>query len=98
MEVQMTDQAGGGSSRRDLLKCMAWAGTGALWSFGGGLASSMLVDQALAAPVNAKSFSFVQVSDSHIGFDKAANPDARATFHEAVAKIRALPQTPDFIL
>jgi hypothetical protein len=84
--------------RRELLKCMGWAGTGALWSFSGGLASSVMVDQALAKPAGAKAFSFVQVSDSHIGFDKAANPDARATFREAVAKIKALPQAPDFIV
>ena len=87
-----------GPDRRDILKCMGWAGTGALWSVSGGVLSSVLVDQAIAAPRRAHSFSFVQVSDSHIGFDKAANPDARATFREAVAKIRALPEEPDFIL
>ena len=85
-----------GPGRRQILKCMAWAGTGALWTMSGGVASSILVDEAIAAP--AKGFSFVQVSDSHIGFEKPANPDARATFREAVAKIKALPDKPDFIV
>jgi 3',5'-cyclic AMP phosphodiesterase CpdA len=62
----------------------------------GGIGSSVLVDGAVAAP--AKGFSFVQVSDSHIGFEKPANPDARATFREAVAKIKAMPDKPDFIV
>lgn len=86
-------------SRRGVLECMGWAGTGALWTLAGGVASSVSLDQALAAPRGAaKAFSFVQISDTHIGFDKAANPDARATAREAVAKINALPQKPDFIL
>jgi 3',5'-cyclic AMP phosphodiesterase CpdA len=85
-----------GAHRRDVLKCMAWAGTGALWTVSGGVLGSTLLGEAQAKP--AKGFSFVQVSDSHIGFDKAANPDARATFRQAVAKIKALPEPPDFIL
>jgi 3',5'-cyclic AMP phosphodiesterase CpdA len=77
---------------------MAWAGTGTLWTVSGGLASSVLLDEAVAAPAKGRGFSFVQVSDSHIGFSKPANPDARATFRQAVAKIKALPEPPDFIL
>jgi Icc protein len=45
-----------------------------------------------------KPFTFLQISDSHVGFDKPANPDARGTFAEAVAKIKSLPVKPDFIL
>ena len=92
----MSGQSGGSAHRRDVLKCMAWAGTGALWTVSGGVLGSSLLGEAQARP--AKGFSFVQVSDSHIGFDKAANPDARATFRQAVAKIKALPTAPDFIL
>ncbi|MGZ5948282.1 MAG: metallophosphoesterase family protein [Caulobacteraceae bacterium] len=78
---------------------MGWAGTGLLWTAGGGVMSSVTLDQALAAPkAGVKPFSFLQVSDSHIGFAKDPNPDARATFREAVAKIRAMPDKPDFIL
>jgi hypothetical protein len=85
-------------SRRDFLKCMAWAGTGALFTVSGGVASSIALDGALAAAPAAASFQFLQLSDSHIGFAKPANPDARATFREAVAKVKALPRQPDFII
>src|SRR4029078_7898675 len=57
--------------------------------------------QALAAPLRrsaVKPFTFVQLSDSHIGFNKPPNPDARATFREAIAKVKALPQQPDFVI
>jgi 3',5'-cyclic AMP phosphodiesterase CpdA len=82
---------------------MAWGGTGVLWTLSGGLAASVSLDQAVAAPKHAarsrvKPFTFVQISDSHIGFAKPANPDARATYREAVAKIKALPHKPDFII
>jgi hypothetical protein len=87
-----------GEDRRDFLKCMAWAGTGTLFTVAGGLGSSIGLDAAIAAAPRTSSFQFVQLSDSHIGFAKPANPDARATFREAVAKVLALPQRPDFII
>jgi 3',5'-cyclic-AMP phosphodiesterase len=93
----MTDDTPG-NDRREFLKCMAWAGTGALFTVSGGLGSSIGLDAALAAVPAAGAFQFVQISDSHIGFAKPANPDARATFREAVAKIAALPTRPDFII
>ena len=86
------------ANRRDVLRCLGWAGAGAVWSLGGGVLSSVSLDQALAGPAPRTAFSFVQVSDSHIGFSKPANPDARATYREAVARIRALPAPPDFII
>src|SRR5437763_3663230 len=88
------------NNRRDFLKCMAWAGTGALFAFNGGIGSSIGLDAALAAPLRTAiaPFSFVQLSDSHIGFNKPPNADARATFREAIAKVKALPAKPDFII
>ena len=83
-----------GTNRRDILRCLGWAGAGTVWSIGGGVLSSVSLDQALAKPAKSSSFNFVQVSDSHIGFAKPANPDARVTYREAIAKIRALPQAP----
>jgi 3',5'-cyclic AMP phosphodiesterase CpdA len=81
--------------RRGFLKCMQWAGAGVVWSFAGGIPSSRL----LGAPkTKAEDFAFVQISDSHIGFDKAANPDVNGTFQVAVDKINALERQPDFIL
>jgi anti-sigma factor RsiW len=86
------------NGRRDFLKCMASAGTGALFTVAAGVPASIGLDAAIAAPPKLASFSFLQVSDSHIGFAKAANPDARATFREAIAKVKALPHRPDFII
>ena len=81
--------------RRGFLKCMQWAGAGVVWSFAAGVPSSRL----LGAPkTRQEDFAFVQISDSHIGFDKAANPDVNGTFQAAVDKINALDQQPDFIL
>ena len=53
---------------------MVWAGTGLVWTLNGGVPTSEIIGSAQAAP---SGFSFVQISDSHIGFDKPANPDAR---------------------
>ena len=88
------------TKRREFLKCMAWAGTGTLFALEGGIASSVALDGALAATPRsaAKSLTFVQVSDSHIGFNKPPNADARATFREAIAKVKALSVKPDFII
>jgi len=82
--------------RRGMLKCMAWAGTGVLWTVSGGVAQSVLVGEARAS--SAAAFSFVQISDTHIGFNKAANPDPIATLHAAIAQVKALPQQPAFVL
>jgi hypothetical protein len=89
------------NDRREFLKCMAWAGTGALFTVSGGLSTSLGLDAAIAAPLKHSAvapFSFVQLSDSHIGFNKPPNADARATFREAIAKVKALPNQPDFII
>jgi hypothetical protein len=86
-----------GESRRGFLKCMGWAGTGLVWTLAGGVPASVGLDAA-AASATARPFSFAQVSDSHIGFSKPWQPDARITFREAVAKIAGLPAKPDFIL
>jgi 3',5'-cyclic AMP phosphodiesterase CpdA len=84
--------------RREALQCMAWAGTGALWALSGGVASSTIIDRAVAATAPVSPFTFLQISDSHIGFDKAANPDTRATLRQALAKVKSLPAAPAFII
>jgi 3',5'-cyclic-AMP phosphodiesterase len=89
-----------GIDRKGFLKCMAWAGTGTLCALNGGVLSSY----ALGATSNHRTtlmkpdLSFVQISDSHIGFNKAANPDVTATLRQAIAKINALPTPPAFVL
>jgi len=89
-----------GLDRRGFLECMAWAGTGMLWTVGGGvLSSALLPARAGAADMVAGGFSFVQISDSHIGFNKeGVNTDVSVTLQAAIARINALPRQPDFIL
>jgi 3',5'-cyclic-AMP phosphodiesterase len=72
--------------RRGLLKCMVWAGNGVLWTVSGGVPRSRLIGAAAAAPA-ASGLSFVQISDSHIGFANAPNMDTPATLHEAVGLV-----------
>ncbi len=88
--------------RRGFLKCMAWAGTGMLWTVSGGVLGSRLLNPLAVNAAESESmmgtFSFVQISDSHIGFSKDANKDVIGTLKEAVAKINALPVAPDFLL
>jgi 3',5'-cyclic-AMP phosphodiesterase len=94
------DQNDDGIDRRGFLKCMAWAGTGVLWAISGGVPHSFgfaqLAKQGTSA-VKGDLF-FVQISDSHMGFNKPANPDVTATFQQAIAKINALPKQPAFLI
>lgn len=90
-----------GIDRRGMLQCMGWAGTGALFTMHGGVAFSRMLDgegQEVAEAHAVKPFSFVQISDTHIGFSKAANPDPIGTLRETIAKVKALPTAPDFIV
>jgi 3',5'-cyclic AMP phosphodiesterase CpdA len=81
--------------RRQVLECMVWAGTGVVWTLAGGVPTSRLIGEAKAGE---SGFSFVQISDSHVGFAKPANPDAKVTLKEAIDKIKALPSKPAFML
>ena len=84
-------------SRRKVLECMTWAGTGVLWTVAGGVPASLgIVDEALAA--EQKGFTFLQISDSHMGFDKPANPNAKGTLEEAIEQVKALPEKPAFMI
>src|SRR5882757_5646479 len=88
-----------GVSRRHALECMIWAGTGVLWTVVGGVPKSLsLLDGAHAAEAAASGFTFLQISDSHVGFDKPANPHALDTLKEAIGRIGTLPAKPAFML
>src|SRR5215471_11091800 len=90
---------GDGLDRRGFLQCMAWVGTGAVWTMTGGVLKASPLGYAghrLTAPPGG--LQFVQISDSHIGFDKPANPDVTATLQDAISKIKALPDAPSFLL
>src|ERR1700742_2185250 len=107
-EHDLTPQANDdGINRRGFLECMAWAGTGVLWMMSGGILKSygmsQMIDKAsgrlkdgLILPKS--DFSFVQISDSHIGFSKAANPDVVGTLQATIDKINAMPLAPSFVL
>jgi 3',5'-cyclic-AMP phosphodiesterase len=96
------------TDRRGFLKCMAWAGTGVVWAVSGGLLSSATLARAAtglgpggalaqAAPPTA-TFTFAQISDTHIGFGAQPNPDPIATLQESIARINALNPAPAFVL
>jgi Icc protein len=85
-------------NRRGALECMVWAGTGMLWAFGGGVPNSIPIGDAKAAEMAKGAFTFLQISDSHVGFDKPANPNALGTLQEAIAKFRAMPVKPSFMI
>jgi 3',5'-cyclic AMP phosphodiesterase CpdA len=76
---------------------MTWAGTGVLWTISGGVPLSLgIMGEAQAQA--AKGLTFLQISDSHVGFDKPANPNALGTLEEAIVKVNALPIRPAFAI
>src|SRR5476651_259881 len=96
-----------GIDRRGFLECMAWAGTGVIWMMTGGILKSYGMSQLMDKTTGGlkkglimpkSDFSFVQISDSHIGFTKPANPDVTGTLQAAIAKINTMPTAPAFIL
>ena len=92
------DHSGDGVDRRGFLKCMAWAGTGALWAMQGGVLRSLPLTRLTDPSGLGGELFFAQVSDSHIGFAKEANPDVTATLQEAVDRLNHLPRRPAFVL
>jgi plastocyanin len=89
-----------GIDRRNFLKCMAWVGTGAAWSLSGGVLTGTPLGQSHRMPMGPTpdALRFVQISDSHIGFDRPANTDVTATLRAAIAKIKGEPAPPAFVL
>src|SRR5580692_7470516 len=93
--------------RAGFIKCMAWAGTGVVWMMSGGLLKSFGMSQLIDKTTGGlkkglilpkADFAFAQISDSHIGFNKPANPDVTGTLQAAVAKLNAMPVSPSFVL
>jgi 3',5'-cyclic AMP phosphodiesterase CpdA len=86
-----------GVSRRKILECMTWVGTGVLWTVSGGVPHSLgIIDKALAQ--EPRGLTFLQISDSHVGFHLPPNPNALGTLEEAVAKVNALAKKPAFMI
>jgi 3',5'-cyclic-AMP phosphodiesterase len=94
------DHNNDGVDRRGFLKCMAWAGTGAFCVIKGGVLNSYSLSKlSEIGPAEAGGeLSFVQISDSHMGFNKAANPDVVGTLKAAIDKVNGLAIPPQFML
>src|SRR6202167_4441073 len=99
IDQKLQDLNNDGIDRRGFLKCMAWAGTGLVWTMSGGIPSSRAVAKAAdRSGGNGGDFVCVQITHSHIGFNKPANPDVTATLQTAINKINAMLHKPDFII
>ena len=83
-----------GVDRRGFLKCMAWAGTGLVWTVSGGIPGSRIFASSKGSAAKGADFNFVQISDSHIGFDKPANTDVTATLEVRFARSTLYPRYP----
>jgi 3',5'-cyclic AMP phosphodiesterase CpdA len=91
------DGNGDNLSRRKVLECMTWAGTGVLWTVAGGVPHSIgLIGEASAQA--AGTLTFLQISDSHVGFHLPPNPNAVGTLEECVNKVKMLPAKPSFMI
>jgi 3',5'-cyclic AMP phosphodiesterase CpdA len=106
MEDRMIPEPGNdGVNRRGFLKCMAWAGTGLVWTVSAGLLGCKRVtEQTTDSPGDAGGsasggdFTFVQLSDSHIGFSRPPNTNVTETFRVAISRINALAERPSLLL
>ena len=85
-------------NRRSLLKCAAWSGAGIVWVMQGGVPKALDLIGTAGAAVPKNGLSFVQISDSHIGFNKEPNPSPQATLQSAIEQIRAMPTNPAFLV
>src|SRR6266849_4969429 len=95
-KVIIHDHNKDGIDRRGLLQCMAWAGTGVICTVASGVLTSRAFSQNMKAMK--EELHFVQISDSHMGFNKPANPNVAATLQATIDKINGLPQEPEFII
>jgi Icc protein len=89
--------AGDGIDRRGMLRCMAWVGTGLVWGVAGGVATARVFGRP-AAPAPKPTFTFVQISDSHLGFAREPNKDVAHTLQLTVARINALSEPPALVI
>ncbi|UTH72608.1 metallophosphoesterase [Chromobacterium sp. IIBBL 290-4] len=82
--------------RRRALGCLAgWAGAAVVWTMSGGVP---VARAAGASGMPGGGLFFVQISDTHLGFHRAANPDVAGSFRRAIADINALPAPPAFVV
>ncbi len=88
-------------SRRNALKCMAYGGAGTLFALSGGILTpfslASAADDKIAITKYGKPL-FIQISDTHIGFTKDANPDVTGTFKHTLELVNELPQQPPLVI
>jgi len=88
-------------SRRNALKCMAYGGAGTLFVLAGGVFTpvdlAMAADEKYGVAQRGKPL-FVQISDTHIGFNKEANPDVNGTLTQSIDLVNAMPEQPALII
>ena len=93
------NQSNDGINRRGFLKCMAWAGTGLLWTITAeGIPTSHIFGQSKERKKHESGLHFVQISDSHMGFNKPANTDVVSTLQATVDRINGLSEPAEFII
>src|ERR1700712_2755806 len=88
------------SERRGFLKCMTWAGSAMVWTVAGGIPRSLIAGPSLIGTARAAEtgFTFAQVSDSHLGFDKPVNTNVAGTFQEALGHGTSMADKPAFLI
>jgi len=91
------DAFNGELSRRRFLRHAAWAGAAVAVHRLRRRGDEHVLHHGSSTP-KAEDFSFVQISDSHIGFTGAANPDVTKTFQSAIDLVNGLPARPDFVV
>jgi hypothetical protein len=85
--------------RRRALSCLAgWTGAAVVWTMAGGVPRALGATNAGVAAASKHAFTFVQISDTHIGFRKEANPDVVGSLRRAIADINALDANAAFVL
>ena len=87
----MTDEFN--PSRRRALQCMAFGGAGTLFTLSGGILTPVALAQGAAGKASGVPL-FLQISDTHIGFNKEANPDVPGTLKQAIAEVNAMKVRP----
>ncbi|MDQ2917021.1 MAG: metallophosphoesterase [Pseudomonadota bacterium] len=100
MSPNDTADAGHDPARRRALNCLAaWSGAAVVWTIAGGVPRALGATTANESMASAEGpLTFVQISDTHIGFRKEANPDVVGSLRRAMADINALPQAPAFVV
>lgn len=85
------------AGRRRAMKCLVWSGAAIVWTVSGGIPKALgMANETQTGRAAGSGFTFIQISDSHIGFHKDANPDVVGSLRRAIADVNSLPVAPAF--